>query len=89
MSRLPPIKPAPPPVRARPICPFCAKPLRPWIDTDTDYGNYSKDASIVTARRWTGSYHGYGPFDRQACATNYAIRMHSRHGTQFWPEKKT
>ena len=73
--------PAPPPVKDRPKCPACRKPMRPWINdiyAQSDEG-FKLYGNGPIRREWKGEYHGYGAFCTQRCCVNYANVVYRDH----------
>jgi hypothetical protein len=69
-----------PPVKDRPKCPACSRPLKPnmtprfWSDPER---------RAIEPSKWTGTYKRYGAFCTLTCCDAYANEMYKRHGTTF------
>jgi hypothetical protein len=64
----------PPEPLARPKCPNCAKPLRPWVTERTerrDTAGVGFD-TVTVGRRWSGHYQSYGAFCTLRCCEQFA-----------------
>lgn len=75
MSQAPLIGERPPEVIARPKCPQCAKPLRPWFKTNWETRREADGTSVITrpvSREWTGEYQGHGAFCSTKCCIKFA-----------------
>jgi hypothetical protein len=68
---------APPPVKERPKCGYCGKPLQPlhkkewksWrVNTETGFTTHGH----FLDHGFQGDYHGYGNFCRLRCAARFA-----------------
>lgn len=76
-----PIDPSrrPPPVKDRPLCPGCSRPLRPML-----WGGYPLGMNQPPEPRyWDGTYQSYGRFCSLKCCQGYANFMFRRHGTML------
>ena len=60
-----------PPVKKRPRCPWCSRPLRPYWEQVGEKRLPPPEFFHYTVE-FRGTYHGYGAFDTMACATAYA-----------------
>jgi hypothetical protein len=64
----------PPPVKDRPLCPGCSRPLRPYLEAHWEIEPDGTRQLGASHREWKGRYHGRANiFCGTECAAQYAI----------------